>query len=73
MVGETLQQGAPGSRSEPKISVHSLKGRFEVTSVEARSPAPSWQSAATATTWRSDCWRRRASTSRTTRGCEFIR
>ena len=38
MVGETLQQGAPGSRSEPKISVHSLKGRFEVTSVEARSP-----------------------------------
>ena len=26
---------APVSRSEPKISVHSLKGRFEVTSVDA--------------------------------------
>ena len=26
---------APVSRSEPKISVHSLQGRFEVTSVEA--------------------------------------
>ena len=26
---------APVSRSDPKISVHSLKGRFEVTSVDA--------------------------------------
>ena len=34
VVGQSIEQ-PPVSRSDPKISVHSLKGRFEVTSVDA--------------------------------------
>ena len=36
VVGETVQH-APVSRSEPKTSVHSSKGRLVVTRVEPRS------------------------------------
>ena len=39
MVGETVQQ-RPVSRSEPKASVHSSKGRVVVTRMEPRSYTP---------------------------------
>jgi hypothetical protein len=37
MMGEPIEQGAPVNRSEPRISVHSWNGRFDVTIVAPRS------------------------------------